>query len=111
MNDTHKSIPNKPAMTESVTAEPETFDEVAFDPHHDAVLRIKTPVTVTLAEKRESLDRILALVPGSMLTFDTHCDQPLQLSVGGHPVATGETVKIGDKFGLRIRTIGVAPSD
>ncbi len=70
-----------------------------------AMLSIKTPVTVTLARKRESLDRILNLVPGSMLTFDTHCDEPLTLEAGGHPIATGETIKIGDKFGLRIREI------
>jgi flagellar motor switch protein FliN/FliY len=46
-----------------------------------------------------------------MLTFETHCDQPLQMSVGGHPIATGETVKIGDKFGIRIREIGMPEAD
>ena len=85
--------------------------EEDFEPHQDAVLRIRTPVTVTLAEKRESLRNILDLVPGSMITFDTHCDRPLVLRVGGHAIASGETVKIGDKFGLRIRTIGVESDD
>lgn len=70
-----------------------------------AVLAIKTPVSVTLARKNVSLDRIVNLVPGSMLTFDAHCDEPLTLEAGGTPIATGETVKIGDKFGLRIREI------
>ncbi len=68
-----------------------------------AVLAIKTPVSVTLARKKISLERIVNLVPGSMLTFDAHCDEPLTLEAGGQPIATGETVKIGDKFGLRIR--------
>ena len=40
-----------------------------------------------------------------MLTFDAHCDEPLALEAGGHPIAVGETVKIGDKFGLRIRQL------
>jgi flagellar motor switch protein FliN len=70
-----------------------------------SVLAIKTPVTVTLAQKKVSLDRIVNLVPGSMLTFDSHCDEPLLLEVGGTSIAIGETVKIGDKFGLRIREI------
>ncbi len=70
-----------------------------------AVLAIKTPVSVTLARKKESLSRIVNLVPGSMLTFDAHCDEPLTLEAGGKPIATGETIKIGDKFGLRIREI------
>lgn len=70
-----------------------------------AVLSIKTPVSVTLARKNVTLDRIVTLVPGSMLTFEAHCDEPLILEAGGKPIATGETIKIGDKFGLRIREI------
>ena len=76
-----------------------------------AVLAIKTPVSVTLARQNISIERIVNLVPGSMLTFDAHCDEPLTLEVGGQPVATGETVKIGDKFGLRIRDILSDPDD
>ncbi|TWT95632.1 FliM/FliN family flagellar motor switch protein [Neorhodopirellula pilleata] len=76
-------------------------------PYREKLLTIKTPVTVVLAEKKETLRNILSLVPGSMLTFDTHCDHPLELSVGGHVIANGETVKIGDKFGIRIRQVGV----
>ncbi len=78
---------------------------VSSDLSRQAMLAIKTPVSVTLARKRESLDRILAFVPGSIISFDTHCDGPLTLEAGGHPIATGETIKIGDKFGLRIREI------
>ena len=70
-----------------------------------AVLAIETPVSVTLARKKVPLERIIDLVPGSMLTFDSHCDEPLTLEVGGQPIAKGETVKIGDKFGLRIRSV------
>ncbi|WDQ16734.1 FliM/FliN family flagellar motor C-terminal domain-containing protein [Rhodopirellula sp. P2] len=79
--------------------------------YQEKVLKIRTTVNVTLAEKKESLRKILSLVPGSMLTFDVHCDRPLELRAGGHPIAIGETVKIGDKFGLRIREIGVPQED
>lgn len=70
-----------------------------------AVLAIKTSVSVTLARKNIPLSRIVDLVPGSILTFDAHCDEPLILEAGGKAIATGETIKIGDKFGLRIRQI------
>lgn len=70
-----------------------------------AILDIETPVSVILARKPVSLQDIIDLVPGSMLTFETHCDEPLTLEAGGTPIATGETVKIGDKFGLRIREL------
>ena len=72
-------------------------------------MAIETPVSVILAEKKLTLDQIVSLVPGAMLTFDAHCDEPLTLEAGGQAVATGEAVKIGDKFGLRIRDVLLQP--
>jgi flagellar motor switch protein FliN/FliY len=79
--------------------------------YSQAILGIKTPVSVVLARKPVSLEQIVNLVPGSMLTFDTHCDEPLVLEAGGTPIATGETIKIGDKFGLRIRELLTEPEE
>ena len=60
---------------------------------------------VTLAEKRQVLGRIVELGPGSIIQFEKSCDETLQLVVGGHTVACGEVVKVGDKFGLRITSM------
>lgn len=73
--------------------------------HRNGVLDIESTLSVTLARKTVTLADLLSLVPGAMLTFDTHCDQPLTLEAEKTTIATGETVKIGDKFGLRIREI------
>lgn len=94
-------------MIPLILIDPIRMKRSAMKPYRDQLLSIKTPVTVVLAEKKETLRNILSLVPGSMLTFETHCDQPLELSVGGHVIANGETVKIGDKFGIRIRDVGI----
>lgn len=77
----------------------------AQNAYSKAVLSIETTVSVTLARKQIPISHVVNLVPGAMLTFDAHCDEPLRLEAGGKVVATGETVKIGDKFGLRIREI------
>lgn len=69
-----------------------------------SVLSVPAPVSVTLASKRVRLDTILDLGPGAVVMFDKNCDEPLTLEVGGYPIATGEAVKVGDKFGLRIRS-------
>ena len=66
------------------------------------LLRITVPVTVTLAAQRKSIQEIIELGPGSIVKFDKTCDEPLELTVGDRPIATGEVVKVGDKFGLRI---------
>jgi flagellar motor switch protein FliN len=70
-----------------------------------SLLRVEVPVVVTLAENRQPLRRILELGPGSIIQFDKSCDETLELSVGNHPIAAGEAVKVGEKFGLRITSI------
>jgi flagellar motor switch protein FliN/FliY len=67
-----------------------------------SLLRIKVPVVVSLAEKRQSLGQIVELGPGSIIQFEKSCEEMLELSVGGQSVATGEAIKVGDKFGLRV---------
>jgi flagellar motor switch protein FliN/FliY len=66
------------------------------------LLQIMVPVTVTLAAQRKPIQEILELGPGSIVKFDKTCDQPLELAVGDRVIATGEVVKVGDKFGLRV---------
>tara|TARA_R110002049_G_scaffold4601_5_gene32127 strand:+ start:184820 stop:185272 length:453 start_codon:yes stop_codon:yes gene_type:complete len=88
----------------SSTPQPKPKSSVTGD-YGRAVLSIETPVAVVLAKQKISVERVVNLVPGSMLTFDAHCDEPLTLEAGGHAIAVGETVKIGDKFGLRIRQL------
>ena len=79
-------------------------------PYTRSLLRIKVPVIVTLAEKRQKLSRIVELGPGSIIQFDKSCEEMLELEVGSQAVASGEAVKVGDKFGLRI-TAMVLPDE
>lgn len=66
------------------------------------LLRIRVPVQVMLASQRKSIKEIIELGPGSIVKFDKTCDEPLELCVGNRPIAQGEVVKVGDKFGLKI---------
>lgn len=66
------------------------------------LLRVRVPLQVTLASQRKSIHEIVELGPGSIVKFDKTCDEPLQLTIGNTPIAQGEVVKVGDKFGLRI---------
>jgi flagellar motor switch/type III secretory pathway protein FliN len=70
-----------------------------------SLLKIQVPVTVTLAKSRQPVRNIVDLVPGSILQFNKTCDETLTLEVGNQTVAEGETVKVGDKFGLRVTSI------
>ena len=74
-------------------------------PYSRSLLRIKVPVVVTLASTRQPVSRVLDLAPGTILHFTKPCDEPLTLSVGNCEVAVGDTVKVGEKFGLRITSM------
>jgi flagellar motor switch protein FliN/FliY len=70
-----------------------------------SLLKIKVPVIVTLAAKKQSVSKIVELVPGSIIQFNKPCDEMLELEVSGHPIGLGECVKVGDKFGLRVTSL------
>jgi flagellar motor switch protein FliN/FliY len=84
---------------------------VGLPTHARRLLRVSVPIRVTLASQRKSVQEIIELGPGSIVKFDKTYDQPLELSVGDRPLAHGEVVKVGDKFGLRIRGLIAAKSE
>ena len=72
-----------------------------------SLLKVELPVRVTLAETKQPLHRILELSPGTILQFNKPCEEPLTLEVDEQPVAFGEAVKVGDKFGLWITAMAM----
>lgn len=98
--------PTPVASSTTSTAKPPRPSSIKDLPLYTrSLLRIRVPVVVTLAEKRQRLDRILELGPGSIIQFDKSCEEMLDLEVGGRRLARGEAVKVGDKFGLRINSM------
>jgi flagellar motor switch protein FliN/FliY len=49
---------------------------------------------------------VLRLGNGSIIEFFKSSDQPLELLINNKTIAVGETVKVGENFGLRITQIG-----
>lgn len=76
-----------------------------FPPFTKNLLRIRVPLMVTLAQKKQPVQAIVELVPGSIIQFNKSCEEMLELEVSGEPIAHGECVKVGDKFGLRITSM------
>ncbi len=72
-----------------------------------SLLRIKLPVIVTLAAKKQPIGRIVELGPGSIIQFDKSCEEMLEMHVNDHVIAEGEAVKVGDKFGIRLTSLVV----
>jgi flagellar motor switch protein FliN/FliY len=73
------------------------------------LLKIRVPVCVQLAAKKELVQEVIALAPGSIIKFDKGCEELLQMIVGEHTIAEGEAVKIGEKFGFRVTSMLLPP--
>jgi flagellar motor switch protein FliN/FliY len=77
----------------------------ALPSYGKSLLRIKLPVIVTLAAKKQPIGRIVELGPGSIIQFDKSCEEMLEMHVNEQIVAEGEAVKVGDKFGIRVTSL------
>ena len=70
------------------------------------ILRLSVPVIVKLAERKLSLSEVLRLGNGAIIEFFKSSEEPLELLINNKPIAVGETVKVGENFGLRITQVG-----
>lgn len=70
------------------------------------ILRLEVPVIVKLAERKMLLSEVMRLGVGAIIEFVKSSDEPLELLVNNKTIGVGETVKVGENFGLRITQIG-----
>jgi flagellar motor switch protein FliN/FliY len=99
----------EPAVVANAVGEPEFSRAVLADAALRALRILRVPVTVSvrLAERRMSLGSVVALVPGSLVTFNKSCEDLLDLYVNNHRYCQGEAIKIGESFGLKVSKVGV----
>ena len=69
------------------------------------ILKMRVPVIVKLAECDMPISAILKLTGGSILEFEQVADAELDLLVNNRTVGTGQAVKVGENFGLRVTQI------
>lgn len=94
--------PARPKVTFGGAAAGEPVPPPPPTTHYDSMMRVQVPVSVALASKKESVQEIIELAPGTILKFDKSCDELLHLFAGGQVIAEGEAVKVGEKFGFRV---------
>ncbi len=72
------------------------------------ILRLNVPVIVQIGHRRMPVDKVLGLGPGAILELTKAADSELSLLVNNKAIATGQAVKVGENFGLRVNEIGSA---
>ena len=105
-------------MSEPTSDAPETEEGASEEPAAPAarkdasaadltrLLRIQVPVIAVLAQKYMKLGQVLDLSVGSIIQLDKPADDLLDLMVNDQRVGRGETVRIGENFGLQLHEIG-----
>jgi len=76
----------------------------------DLLLDIPLKVTVEMGRTRMALRDLLQLGPGSVVELAKMAGEPLDVLVNGRPIARGEAVMVGDKFGIRLTDV-ISPTE
>jgi flagellar motor switch/type III secretory pathway protein FliN len=99
--------PSVAASKQATSSHPPDFS--GLPGYSRSLLKINVPVSVELASKKETLQEVIGLAPGSIIKFDKGCEEMLRLLVGENAVAIGEAVKVGEKFGFRVTSMLMPP--
>ena len=68
----------------------------------DLLLDVVVPVSVELGRTSLTVKDILSTCEGSVIELDRAAGEPVDIMVGGKPLARGEVVVVKDRFGVRI---------
>ena len=94
------SSPSSPANDVSETREGKPDRDLK------RILKLQLPVIAVLAQKYMKMGEVLNLSVGSIIQLDKPSEDLLDLMVNDRRIGRGETVRIGENFGLQIVEIG-----
>ena len=66
---------------------------------------VRVTMTVEVGQTQITLQDLLHLNEGSVVELDRMAGDPLDILVNGTPIAKGEVVVVGEKFGIRFGDI------
>lgn len=70
------------------------------------ILKIEVPVVVRVGERQMRMHEVLGLVPGSIIELNKRAEDELDLLINNKQIGSGNAVKVGENFGLRVTYIG-----
>lgn len=71
----------------------------------DTILQLRVPLIVTVGSHRLPLENVLSFGPGSIVELNKSADEPLEIRINNKEVGTGEAIKVGENFGVRITKV------
>lgn len=75
------------------------------------IMNSQLDITVSIGETREKLEKIANLDVGDVIILDKHLEEPLDISINGKVVASGESIILDNKLAIRLSTIKMEDED
>jgi len=69
------------------------------------VMDVPVELRVEIGRKKLRIADLLRLGAGSVLELDKSADEPLDIYVNDRPIARGEAVVVGDRYGIRVTEV------
>jgi len=69
------------------------------------LLDVPVRVTVQIGRARMTLEELVRMGPGSVITLDREAHEPADILVNGKVIAQGEVVTIDNTYGVRITQV------
>jgi flagellar motor switch protein FliN/FliY len=77
----------------------------------DLLRSVPLDVSAQIGSARLSFAQLLELGEGAVVELDRAVGAPIDVLVGGTPIARGEIVAVGERFGVRISEIVAKAED
>lgn len=74
----------------------------------DALLEVSMPVVIEIGRTHLTVQEVLQLAPGTVVTLDRAVGEPVDLYVSDRKFAQGEVVVVDDHFAVRVTRLLVA---
>jgi flagellar motor switch protein FliN/FliY len=97
--------PKDPAMTNDATPPTDQPDTSLTNVDLGLLANVRVSMTVEVGNTQITLQDLLRLNEGSVVELDRMAGDPLDILVNGTPIAKGEVVVVGEKFGIRFGDI------
>jgi len=98
--------PQAPTASVSRSGPRQSHAPQSRQPDLQRILGLTVPVCVVLAECDMRIEAILNIKVGTIIEFDVPFDSDLGLVAANREIGSGQAVKVGENFGLRVSSIG-----
>lgn len=71
-----------------------------------SVMKLEAPIIVQLGARAMTVDEVMSLAPGAIIELPKNAEEELELLVNNKPIGSGNAVKVGENFGIRVNFIG-----